>query len=176
MLINITCFFRCWHSSGVRVSAFAITGIMLTLSCKRLINSTSRGFNPWPDGAIKYKHVCTCQDKEKKRQWDYAHYSCTSIIFNWEMIEPKILLDIPTNAVLSKTGQCCKIVRIMVMQNKKTISYPGITNWCSIYSWFTIKVFLVFWFHVVYDWLPTEDEIERIITKFYNTYPTYNIH
>ena len=46
--------FKIWslnlaHSSDVRVSAFAITGMMLTLLWSLDMNSTSRGFNPWPE-------------------------------------------------------------------------------------------------------------------------------
>lgn len=48
-----TCFLKWAHSSGVMVSAFAMTGIMLTLSWRRCMNSTSNGFKPWPEGATK---------------------------------------------------------------------------------------------------------------------------
>lgn len=54
-----TCLLNSWISSGVMVSALAMTGMMLTLSQRRCMNSTSSGFSPWPDGAIKYKHVWT---------------------------------------------------------------------------------------------------------------------
>lgn len=40
-----TCFLNCWHSSGVRVSALAISGMTLTFSCNRFMNSMSKGFN-----------------------------------------------------------------------------------------------------------------------------------
>ncbi|KFM57138.1 hypothetical protein X975_18388, partial [Stegodyphus mimosarum] len=53
------------HSSGVMLSALATTGIILTLSCNLFINSTSRGFNPCPEGAIKYRQQCTLVSGEK---------------------------------------------------------------------------------------------------------------
>lgn len=40
----LTCFLNCWHSSGVRVSALAISGMTLTFSCNRFMNSMSKGF------------------------------------------------------------------------------------------------------------------------------------
>ena len=58
-IIIRTCFLKWAHSSGVMVSAFAMTGIMLTLSWRRCINSTSNGFKPWPEGATKYRQQCT---------------------------------------------------------------------------------------------------------------------
>lgn len=39
-----TCFLKSWHSSGVRVSAFAISGMTLTLSWSLFMNSMSSGF------------------------------------------------------------------------------------------------------------------------------------
>lgn len=39
-----TCFLKSWHSSGVRVSAFAIRGMTLTLSWSLFMNSMSSGF------------------------------------------------------------------------------------------------------------------------------------
>lgn len=39
-----TCFLNSWHSSGVRVSAFAMRGMTLTLSWSLFMNSMSRGF------------------------------------------------------------------------------------------------------------------------------------
>lgn len=44
----LTCFLNCWHSSGVSVSALAISGMTLTFSCRRFMNSMSRGFKLWP--------------------------------------------------------------------------------------------------------------------------------
>ena len=41
----LTCFLNCWHSSGVRVSALAISGMTLTFSCNRFMNSMSKGFS-----------------------------------------------------------------------------------------------------------------------------------
>lgn len=41
----LTCFLNRWHSSGVRVSALAISGMTLTFSCSRFMNSTSSGFS-----------------------------------------------------------------------------------------------------------------------------------
>lgn len=55
----ITCSLKSLHSSGVIVSALAITGMMLTLSPSRCINSTSRGLRPCPLGAMKYRQQCT---------------------------------------------------------------------------------------------------------------------
>lgn len=43
---KLTCFLNNCTSSGVIVSALAITGIILTLSQTRCINSTSNGFSP----------------------------------------------------------------------------------------------------------------------------------
>lgn len=40
-----TCFLKSWHSSGVRVSAFAIRGMTLTLSWSLFMNSMSSGFS-----------------------------------------------------------------------------------------------------------------------------------
>jgi hypothetical protein len=40
-------------SSSVKVSALAITGIRLTLVCRRRITSISRGFREWPVGWMK---------------------------------------------------------------------------------------------------------------------------
>ena len=48
-LILLTCFLNCWHSSGVSVSALAISGMIFTFSCKRFINSISNGLS------LKYK-------------------------------------------------------------------------------------------------------------------------
>lgn len=42
--ISNTCFLNSWHSSGVRVSAFAIRGMTLTLSWSLFMNSMSKGF------------------------------------------------------------------------------------------------------------------------------------
>lgn len=39
-----TCFLNSWHSSGVRVSAFAMRGMTLTLSWSLFMNSMSSGF------------------------------------------------------------------------------------------------------------------------------------
>lgn len=44
-LILLTCFLNCWHSSGVSVSALAISGMIFTFSCKRFINSISNGLS-----------------------------------------------------------------------------------------------------------------------------------
>lgn len=41
----LTCFLNCWLSSGVSVSALAISGMTLTFSCNRFMNSTSSGFS-----------------------------------------------------------------------------------------------------------------------------------
>ena len=41
------------------MSALAITGTMFTLSCSLFINSTSSGFRPCPDGAMKCRQQCT---------------------------------------------------------------------------------------------------------------------
>lgn len=54
-----TCSLKSLHSSGVMVSAFAMTGIILTLSPSRCMNSTSSGLRPWPLGAMKYRQQCT---------------------------------------------------------------------------------------------------------------------
>lgn len=43
--VKLTVFLNSLHSSGVRVSALAMRGMILTLSCSRFINSTSNGFN-----------------------------------------------------------------------------------------------------------------------------------
>ncbi len=59
LIIVNTCFLKYAISSGTMVSAFAIIGIIFTLSCSLCMNSTSNGFRPWPDGAIKYKQQCT---------------------------------------------------------------------------------------------------------------------
>ena len=40
-------------SAGLRVSAFAITGIRLTLELRRFMTSMSRGLSVWPVGRIK---------------------------------------------------------------------------------------------------------------------------
>jgi TctA family transporter len=40
-------------SSSVKVSALAMTGIKLTLVCRRRITSMSRGFREWPVGWMK---------------------------------------------------------------------------------------------------------------------------
>jgi hypothetical protein len=40
-------------SSSVMVSAFAMTGMMLTLECRRRMNSMSTGLRAWPVGSIK---------------------------------------------------------------------------------------------------------------------------
>lgn len=58
-LMNFTCFLNSCTSSGVMVSALAMTGIMLTLSQSLCINSTSSVFSPCPDGAMKYRQVWT---------------------------------------------------------------------------------------------------------------------
>lgn len=79
----LTVFLNSLHSSGVRVSALAIKGMIFTLSCRRFINSTSNGLSlkysrnqirqskndksvnsvqityPWPLGEMKYKQQCT---------------------------------------------------------------------------------------------------------------------
>lgn len=44
MHTGLTCFLKSWHSSGVSVSAFAMSGMTLTLSWSLFINSMSRGF------------------------------------------------------------------------------------------------------------------------------------
>jgi hypothetical protein len=44
-------------SSSVRVSALAITGIRLTLVCRRFMTSMSRGFREWPVGWMKKTHA-----------------------------------------------------------------------------------------------------------------------
>ena len=48
-LTTVTCFLNCWHSSGVSVSALAISGMTFTFSCNRFMNSMSRGFSLQPD-------------------------------------------------------------------------------------------------------------------------------
>jgi len=42
--VSLTVFLKSRHSSGVSVSDLAISGMMLTLSCNRFINSMSNGF------------------------------------------------------------------------------------------------------------------------------------
>lgn len=44
-------------SSSVRVSDLAMTGIRLTLVCRRFMTSMSRGFNEWPVGWMKKTHA-----------------------------------------------------------------------------------------------------------------------
>lgn len=58
---RLTCFLNCWHSSGVRVSALAISGMMLTFSCNRFINSMSRGFS------LVEKHTTQHHDKDAQK-------------------------------------------------------------------------------------------------------------
>ena len=45
-----TFFLNCVHSSGVSVSALAITGMMFTLSCRLSMQSISICLSEWPDG------------------------------------------------------------------------------------------------------------------------------
>lgn len=59
LLVLLTCFLNSCTSSGVIVSALAMTGIILTLSHNRCMNSMSNGLRPCAHGAIKYRHVCT---------------------------------------------------------------------------------------------------------------------
>lgn len=62
-----TCFLKSWHSSGVRVSAFAMRGMTLTLSWSLFMNSMSSGFR------LKGRHKENIRTEWSQRVHSWQH-------------------------------------------------------------------------------------------------------